>query len=290
MFSFPLLCVPAAQSPEKFCAPTLSSRRLTSPILIPFLNFTRLLSQLRSPLPPLTLSQFSPPPRPPAFQSPPAALRFPGPLTPRTQPSARSQGRDSLQPAVIRPLAAISPPPPHASASSVWGRLCGEQNPRLAVLGALPPGSPPAPQPQTAVPSAGESPGAPTAEGGVRPGPWPAASSCVPLSAAWEADPSPSTAELPAGAPPNLFPKPRVGRASPSAPGAALAPAPTWAPVLCCCSLPRTHRRLQLQHPAGARSFHPGWEWRSGEGPGLGQSEPEWGVGGARKDGRGRRR
>lgn len=75
---------------------------------------------------------------------------------------------------------------------------------------------------------------------------------------------------------------------SPSAPGPALAPAPTWAPVLRSrrCSLARTLRRLQLQHPAGARSFHRGWEWGSGEGPTLGQSELEWGGGGSEEGGK----
>lgn len=116
MFSFPLPGGPAAQNPDKFCTPSFSSPRSTSPTLIPFPYSTRLLSQLRSPFP---LSSFpsSPFPQQPAFKSPPSALRFPCPLTPRTQPTAEVAGQ-RFPLALGHPFCPeISPPPPHVFAS-----------------------------------------------------------------------------------------------------------------------------------------------------------------------------
>lgn len=95
----------------------------------------------------------------------------------------------------------------------------------------------------------------------------PAGERCAAAPApALQAGPSPSTAQLLPRAPSVRFPKPRVGRACLGTgdlsilapPGPALAPAPTWPPVLRRCSRPQTRRRLQLLHRTPRPQFSPG--------------------------------
>ena len=165
---------PRSSEPGEALRSLLSSLRSTNPTLIPCPYSNPLLSQLRSSFPlshpfpvlasPVCLPSSQSPPQPP-----PAALRFPVLWMPRTQPAARSQGRDTLQFAVLRSPSFTVPHPRSrlrrlALGTSGWGAE------HKAFLGALPPGSPPAPQPQANVPQLAK----------VSPRP-PACSSCVRL-------------------------------------------------------------------------------------------------------------
>lgn len=250
----------------------LSSPRSTNPTLIPCPYSKPLLSQLRSFFPlshpfPVLASPVCQPSSQSPPQPPPAVLRFPVPWMPRTQPAARSQGRDILQFAVLCSPSFTAPHP--------WSRLrrlalgtSGWRAERKAFLGALPPGSPPAPQPQANVPQRAK----------VSPRP-PACSSCVRLLPLPGKQPPPQAlcGSFP-GRPPTVFRSlGSIGRACLGARGPII-PAPRVPPCLwllpglrfsaAAASSKRAAASSCYTLP-GARSFHQGWERRSGEGPGA---------------------
>lgn len=248
----------------------LSSPRSTNPTLIPCPYSNPLLSQLRSFFPlshpfPVLASPVCQPSSQSPPQPPPAALRFPVPWMPRTQPAARSQGRDILQFAVVCSPSFTAPQP--------WSRLrrlalgtSGWRAERKAFLSALPPGSPPAPQPQANVPQRAKVSAAPGLQQ-LRPAPAPA----------WQAAPSSSTERLLPRAPSDRFPKPRIGRAclgarGPTIPATRVPPCLWLLPGLRFSAAAASSRRAAASSCytlPGARSFHQGWERRSGEGPGA---------------------
>ena len=128
--------------------PALARIRLTPPLFrfpIPSLFF---FSQLRSPFPlaypfPVLASPVCRPfSRSPAAPPGSAALRFPVPWMPRTQPAARSQGRDCLQFSVLR-SPSLTPPHHLPPLRSGFGYIWVESRTQACPCRPLP-GSPPA--------------------------------------------------------------------------------------------------------------------------------------------------
>lgn len=256
----------------------LSSPRSTNPTLIPCPYSNPLLFQLRSFFPlshpfPVLASPVCQPSSQSPPQPPPAVLRFPVPWMPRTQPAARSQGRDILQFAV---LCSPSFTAPHS-----WSRLrrlalgtSGWRAERKAFLGALPRGSPPAPRPQANVPQRAK----------VSPRP-PACSSCVRLLPLPGKQPPPQalSGSFPRR-PPTVFRS--LGSGGPAwAPGGLLSLRPGSRPAsgsyLGFGSRPQQPPPDALPPPVATPCPAPAVFTRGGRGGagrarGLGQSEAEW--------------